>query len=119
MTKAEAEIDWLKLENERLHQVIQKMALSVPNHKGLQEKSLHDSQDSLHPLRSFKPEFVPHSVQVDELTDRLEQTETKLQHTQTELKNTEKELQQTKQELKQIQEKVHTMGSNPSRPLGC
>ena len=114
MTKAEAEIDWLKLENERLHQVIQKMALSVPNHKGLQEKSLHDSQDSLHPLRSFEPEFVPHSVQVDELTDRLEQTETKLQHTeielhhaQTELQHTLSELQQTKGELKQIQEKVH------------
>ena len=114
MTKAEAEIDWLKLENERLHQVIQKMALSVPNHKGLQEKSLHDSQDSLHPLRSFKPEFVPHSVQVDELTDRLEQTETKLQHTeielqhaQTELQHTLSELQQTKGELKQLQEKVY------------
>ena len=114
MTKAEAEIDWLKLENERLHQVIQKMALSVPNHKGLQEKSLHDSQDSLHPLRSFKPEFVPHSVQVDELTDRLEQTETKLQHTeielqhaQTELQHTLSELRQTKGELKQLQEKVY------------
>ena len=114
MTKAEAEIDWLKLENEQLHQVIQKMALSVPNHKGLQEKSLHDSQDSLHPLRSFKPEFVPHSVQVDELTDRLEQTETKLQHTeielqhaQTELQHTLSELQQTKGELKQLQEKVY------------
>ena len=114
MTKAEAEIDWLKLENERLHQVIQKMALSVPNHKGLQEKSLHDSKDFLHPLRSFKPEFVPHSVHVDELTDRLEQTETKLQHTeielqhaQTELQHTLSELQQTKGELKQLQEKVY------------
>ena len=116
MTKAKAEIDWLKLENEELHQKIQKTAPSVPNHKGLQEKGLHDSQNSLHPLRSFEPEFVPHSVLVAELTDRLEQTETKLQHTemelqhaQTELQHTLSVLQQTKGELKQLQEKVYSI----------
>ena len=114
LTKAEAENDRLKLEIERLHQRIQKMALSVPNHKGLQDKGLHDSQNPWDPFQSLEPEFVPHSVQVAELTDKLEhtqtelhRTQTELQHTQTELQHTKKELEQTKGELKQVQERVH------------
>ena len=96
-TKAEIENDRLRLENEQLHQ---RIALLVPNHRGLQDSGRYDPQSPWDWLQSFESDFAPHSVQVAELTIRLEQTEKKLQHTQT-------ELQKTKVELKQMEEKVH------------
>ena len=86
LTKAKAEIDWLKLENEQLHQRIQKMTLPVPSHQGLQDSGHYDPQNPWDLFQSIEPEFSPHSFQVSELTSRLEQT---------------------KAELKQMQEKVN------------
>lgn len=84
-TNADIEIDRLKLENEQLRQRIQKMTLPVPSHRGLQDSGHYDPQNPWDWFQSVEPEFSPHSIQVSELTSRLEQT---------------------KAELKQMQEKV-------------
>ena len=100
LAKSDAENDRLKLENERLHKRMQKMALPVSNYNDFPGRDRYDPQNPLDQFQYLEPKLAPHSVQVAELTDRLEQTETKLQHTQT-------ELHKTKVELKQMQEKVH------------
>ena len=90
----------LKLEIEQLHQRSQRMALQVLNYKGLSDRGHYNPQNPWDPFQSLEPKLAPDSVQVAELTDKLEQTEMKLHHTQ-------KELQLTKGELEQMQKKVH------------
>ena len=117
MTKAEIEIDRLRQENDRLHtqnmemdQMIRmqkEMAPPLPNYgglrDGLRDGGLRDRS------RSPEPGYASRSVHVEvaELKDKLEQTQTELRRTQAELRLNQGDYERSHVELEQMQEKVH------------
>ena len=123
MTKAEIEIDRLRQENDRLHaqnmenenmiRMQREMAPPLPNYGGLRE-GLRDGglRDR---SRSPEPGYASRSVHVEvaELKDKLEQTQTELRRTQAELRLNQGDYERSHVELEQMQEKVHNNHLNP------
>ena len=112
LTKADIEIDRLRQENERLHmemdqmQRMREMAPPAPSYGGLRDP--RDPRDPRDRSRSPEPGYASRSVHVEvaELKDKLEQTQTELRRTQAELRLNQGDYERSHVELEQMQEKV-------------
>ena len=103
LTKADIEIDRLRQENDRLHMELDRMRdMPPPPAYGLRDRS-----------RSPEPGYASRSVHVEvaELKDKLEQTQTELRRTQAELRLNTGDYERSHVELEQMQEKVELRNS--------
>ena len=111
LTRADIEIARLIQENQKLQmnidrlQSIKEMEPPLPNHSSLRDSVLQDPSDPLDKSQSPETGFTSQSVLVEvaEIKNKLEQTETQLQQTKTQLQETQTQLQQTQAELRQTQ----------------
>ena len=89
------------MENDQLNRM-REMVPPVPQYGGLRDGGLRDRS------RSPEPGYASRSVHVEvaELKDKLEQTQTELRRTQAELRLNQGDYERSHVELEQMQEKV-------------